>query len=147
MSEVKNTKVCGEAAVTATTGKVAVKVNDEIANLTLDEFWKEEIAIPEEHFNEQDWEMWVYDTSFCLVEYIDDEEIVDDLIDKMGWVEPEISKIYEIDGDANWRSEYRYEIVGCNFHPDTKMSVIINEIYNKLMDEYIGTQSGVNKVA
>ena len=147
MKEILNNSVSGEATVTATTGKVVVKVNDEIANLTLDEFWKEEIAIPEEHFNERDWEMWVYDTSFCIVEYIDDEEIVDDMIDKMGWVEPEISKIYEIDGDANWRSEYRYEIVGCNFHPDTKMSVIINEIYNKLMNEYIGKKGCVDKVA
>ena len=39
MKEVKNTKVCGEATATATTGKVPVKVNDEIANLTLDEYW------------------------------------------------------------------------------------------------------------
>ena len=84
MKEVKNTKVCGEATATATTGKVPVKVNDKIANLTLDEYWTEWMEIPEQHFNERDWDMWVYDASSSIVEYIDDDEIVDYMFDKMG---------------------------------------------------------------
>ena len=146
MKEILNNSVSGEATVTATTGKVAVKINDEITNLTIDEFWKEMIATPEEHFNERDWEMWIYSSSLSIADYIDDEVAVD-MLEKMGWVEPDISKIYEIDGDAYYRSEYRYEVDGVTYHPDTKMSVVIYEVYNKLLDEYIGTQSGVNKVA
>ena len=77
MKEILYNSVSGEATVTATTGKVAVKINDEITNLTIDEFWKEMIAIPEEHFNERDWEMWIYSSSLSIADYIDDEVAVD----------------------------------------------------------------------
>ena len=137
MKEVKNTKVCGEATATATTGKVPVKVNDEIANLTLDEYWTEWLQIPEQHLNERDWDMWVYDASSSIVEYIDDDEIVDYMFDKMGG-DIEITKIYEFVRGECCRLEYRYEVDGCNYHPDTKMSAIINEIYNKVICEDIG---------
>ena len=137
MKEVKNTKVCGEATATATTGKVPVKVNDEIANLTLDEYWTEWMEIPEQHLNERDWDEWFYDTSVCVIDYIDDDEIADYMYDKMGG-DIEITKIYKFVQGECCRLEYRYVVDGCNYRPDTKMSVIINEIYNKVICEDIG---------
>ena len=137
MKEVKNTKVCGEATATATTGKVPVKVNDEIANLTLDEYWTEWLQIPEQHLNERDWDEWFYDTSDCVIDYIDDDEIADYMYDKMGG-DIEITKIYKFVQGECCRLEYRYVVDGCNYRPDTKMSVIINEIYNKVVNEDIG---------
>ena len=137
MKEVKNTKVCGEATATATTGKVPVKVNDEIANLTLDEYWTEWMEIPEQHLNERDWDEWFYDTSVCVIDYIDDDEIADYMYDKMGG-DIEITKIYKFVQGECCRLEYRYLVDGCNYRPDTKMSVIINEIYNKVICEDIG---------
>lgn len=137
MKEVKNTKVCGEATSTATTGKVPVKVNDEIANLTLDEYWTEWLQIPEQHLNERDWDEWFYDTSVCVIDYIDDDEIADYMYDKMGG-DIEITKIYKFVQGECCRLEYRYVVDGCNYRPDTKMSVIINEIYNKVICEDIG---------
>ena len=137
MKEVKNTKVCGEATATATTGKVHVKVNDEIANLTLDEYWTEWLQIPEQHLNERDWDEWFYDTSVCVIDYIDDDEIADYMYDKMGG-DIEITKIYKFVQGECCRLEYRYVVDGCNYRPDTKMSVIINEIYNKVICEDIG---------
>lgn len=137
MKEVKNTKVCGEATATATTGKVPVKVNDEIANLTLDEYWTEWLQIPEQHLNERDWDEWFYDTSVCVIDYIDDDEIADYMYDKMGG-DIEITKIYKFVQGECCRLEYRYVVDGCNYRPDTKMSVIINEIYNKVICEDIG---------
>lgn len=137
MKEVKNTKVCGEATATATTGKVPVKVNDEIANLTLDEYWTEWLQIPEQHLNERDWDEWFYDTSDCVIDYIDDDEIADYMYDKMGG-DIEITKIYKFVQGECCRLEYRYVVDGCNYRPDTKMSVIINEIYNKVICEDIG---------
>lgn len=137
MKEVKNTKVCGEATATATTGKVPVKVNDEIANLTLEEYWTEWLQIPEQHLNERDWDEWFYDTSVCVIDYIDDDEIADYMYDKMGG-DIEITKIYKFVQGECCRLEYRYVVDGCNYRPDTKMSVIINEIYNKVICEDIG---------
>ena len=137
MKEVNNTKVCGEATATATTGKVPVKVNDEIANLTLDEYWTEWLQIPEQHLNERDWDEWFYDTSDCVIDYIDDDEIADYMYDKMGG-DIEITKIYKFVQGECCRLEYRYVVDGCNYRPDTKMSVIINEIYNKVICEDIG---------
>jgi hypothetical protein len=137
MKEVKNTKVCGEATATATTGKVPVKVNDEIANLTLEEYWTEWLQIPEQHLNERDWDEWFYDTSDCVIDYIDDDEIADYMYDKMGG-DIEITKIYKFVQGECCRLEYRYVVDGCNYRPDTKMSVIINEIYNKVICEDIG---------
>ncbi len=137
MKEVKNTKVCGEATATATTGKVTVKVNDEIANLTLDEYWTQWLQIPEQHLNERDWDEWFYDTSVCVIDYIDDDEIADYMYDKMGG-DIEITKIYKFVQGECCRLEYRYVVDGCNYRPDTKMSVIINEIYNKVICEDIG---------
>lgn len=137
MKEVKNTKVCGEATATATTGKVPVKVNDEIANLTLDEYWTEWLQIPEQHLNERDWDEWFYDTSDCVIDYIDDDEIADYMYDKMGG-DIEITKIYKFVQGECCRLEYGYVVDGCNYRPDTKMSVIINEIYNKVICEDIG---------
>ena len=137
MKEVKNTKVCGEATATATTGKVPVKVNDKIANLTLDEYWTEWLQIPEQHLNERDWDEWFYDTSDCVIDYIDDDEIADYMYDKMGG-DIEITKIYKFVQGECCRLEYRYVVDGCNYRPDTKMSVIINEIYNKVICEDIG---------
>lgn len=137
MKEAKNTKVCGEATATATTSKVTVKVNDEIANLTLDEYWTEWEQIPEQHLNERDWDEWFYDTSVCVIDYIDDDEIADYMYDKMGG-DIEITKIYKFVQGECCRLEYRYVVDGCNYRPDTKMSVIINEIYNKVICEDIG---------
>lgn len=137
MKEVKNTKVCGEATATATIGKVPVKVNDEIANLTLEEYWTEWLQIPEQHLNERDWDEWFYDTSDCVIDYIDDDEIADYMYDKMGG-DIEITKIYKFVQGECCRLEYRYVVDGCNYRPDTKMSVIINEIYNKVICENIG---------
>ena len=50
----------------------------------------------------------------------------------------EITKIYEFVRGECCRLEYRYVVDGCNYRPDTKMSVIINEIYNKVICEDIG---------
>ena len=135
MKEILNNSVSGEATVATTTGNVGVKINDEIANLTLDEYWTEWMAIPEQHYNERDWDMWVYNAEPCIVDYIDDDEIADYMFDKMGG-HIEITKIYEfVRGECN-RLEYRYEVDGCICRPDTKMSVIINETYNKVMNEF-----------
>ena len=137
MKEIFNNSVSDEATVTATTGKVVVKVNDEIANLTLDEYWTEWLQIPEQHLNERDWDEWFYDTSDCVIDYIDDDEIADYMYDKMGG-DIEITKIYKFVQGECCRLEYRYVVDGCNYRPDTKMSVIINEIYNKVICEDIG---------
>jgi hypothetical protein len=135
MREEMKKSVSTETTVATTTGKVVVKINDEIANLTLDEYWTEWMAIPEQHYNERDWDMWVYNAESCIVDHIDDDEIADYMFDKMGG-HIEITKIYEfVRGECN-RLEYRYEVDGCICHPDTKMSVIINETYNKVMNEF-----------
>ena len=59
------------------------------------------------------------------------------MYDKMGG-DIEISKIYKFVQGECCRLEYRYVVDGCNYRPDTKMSVIINEIYNKVICEDIG---------